>query len=126
MEDFDFESDFEVADEDEAYSLNSEGARDVSGWVHAAWQSGHFDWDLLCGDASDEAVAERWRLAHWLNEMRMLDEPFAEVERDEYWDDETGALIMLAHFFISVRNKAEALGMRPTDHIEITLMEAAA
>jgi len=112
--------DFEYED-GETWRLNEEGMVDVAHWVVTAWESGHFDWDLICGGSGDDQLAERWRLVHWLNEEKMLDE-IAELYEGSDESYEIGAAILLTFFMHSVSVHSQEMGMRPTDFIEMTFI----
>jgi hypothetical protein len=100
---------------DEAIRLTYEGALDVARWVSTAYESGHFDWNLLCGGDEEECVAERWRMVRWLNDMKLLDEPMAGSECKNADDKEGAAACMLTFAFIGIREKALNFDMTPED-----------
>lgn len=95
--------------------LTPEGALDVARWVGAAYRSGHFDWNLLAGDDSDECIAERWRMVRWLNDMKLLDEPMADSDCKTADDKEGGAACMLTFAFVGIRESAFASEVTPEE-----------
>lgn len=106
--------------EDEVLALTFEGAVDVARWTCSAWQSGHFDWNLIAGDNSGECVAERWRVVRWWNAeglLESLDEPNVE-------DRELTAAIMFAFVTANLRATAERENVTPQDWMDLVLGNA--
>ena len=100
---------------EELLRLNVEGAIDVARWGVAAYNSGHFDWNLLCGGDGQECVAERWRLVRWLGEEKLLDEPLKQIEDPD--DREAAAAVMLCFLWINLGTIAKNVGVPPEDVI---------
>lgn len=95
-------------EESDRLCLTQEGQLDVARWITKAYDSGHFDWRLLCGGDAEESISERWRLVAWLNEEKLLDEPLFDVADPD--DREISAAMMLTFFFASGVSPAEVLG----------------
>lgn len=106
-------------EEDKLY-LTGEGAVDVARWTAAAWQSGHFDWNLIAGEDKTENVRERWALVRWLNDQGLLD-CLDEPDPD---DRELTAAIMLCFVTTQLRGKSDELGVTPQDWMDMTLGSA--
>jgi hypothetical protein len=106
--------------EDESFMLSFEGAVDVARWSCAAWESGHFDWNLLAGDCSQECIDERWAVVRWLNEMNFL--ACLDVEDSE--DREISAALMFAFVTANLREVAERENVTPQDYMDLAMNNA--
>lgn len=119
--------------DDDVHRLLPDAQVIVARWIALAIEQGGFDWDLLCTMAlREDAVAERYRLVYFLNEMRCFDD----LELPDYpdlWEDDGeieeenritvlglkadfGA-ILLTFFFNSISNVALAEGVLPSQLI---------
>ena len=108
--------------EEEYVALNYAGAVDVARWTCKAWESGHFDWNLLAGGNEAENIAERWRLVRWLNDECLL----GCLDIEDTDDREVGAAIMLSFATTSLRERAEQEGITPQDCMDFALGNAEA
>jgi len=106
--------------EDESLRLTFEGALDVARWTCAAWESGHFNWNLIAGDDSKECIDERWAVVRWLNEMNFLDCLFIRDSEDR----EISAAIMFAFVTANLREVAERENVTPQDYMDLAMRNA--
>jgi hypothetical protein len=108
--------------EEEYVGLKFEGAVDVARWTCKAWESGHFDWNLLAGGSEEENVAERWRVIRWLNDECCLD--CLHIADSD--DREMSAAIMFFFFLSSLRERAGQEGITPQEWLDFDLSNAEA
>ena len=107
-------------DEEDVVNLTFEGELDVARWTTKAWESGHFDWNLIAGANEPENIKERWAVVRWWNDQHYLDC----LNQDDVEDRELTAAIMFCFVTSGLRNMAARENVTPQDWMDLAMGNA--
>lgn len=111
--------------QEDVLHLNAGGELLTARWATMAWESGHFDWNLLAGPNETVNVTERWRVIRWLNDehhLDVLDELCGYTLTSD--DRELTAACMFMFVTSGLRAKSARESVTPQDWMDLSLGNA--